>query len=138
MYNIRTNHKNLSFCRSFSFIRLCLVESLFCRWLLSSPYAGQRTGFKLPTLCRIERSSKTIFFEVHRANHKFSLWLWKEIRRFDSNKPEPQMSRSVGWTRMQSQSCRFVSAVVAALKNTTTSHHIELKDLRTSLKHKLA
>jgi len=39
---------------------------------------------------------------------------------------------------MQSQSCRFVSAVAAALNNTTTSYHIEMKDLRTLLKHKLA
>ena len=62
-------------------------------------------------------------------------WLWKEILPFDSNKPDPQISRSVGWTR---QSCRFVSAVAAAVNNTTTSYHIELKDLRTLLKHTLA
>ena len=65
-------------------------------------------------------------------------YLWKEIRPFDSNKPDPQISRSVGWTRMQSQSCRFVSAVAASLNNTTTSYHVELNDLRTLLKHKLA
>ena len=101
-------------------------------------YAGQRTGFKLPTLCLIKSTSKTIFLEVHRANHKFSLWLRKETLTLDSNKPDSQISRSVGWTRMQSQSCRFVSAVAAALNNTTTSYHIELKDLRTFLRHKLA
>ena len=56
----------------------------------------------------------------------------------DSNKADPQISRSVGWTRMQSQSCRFVSAVAAALNNTTTSYNIELEDLRTLLTHKLA
>ena len=104
----------------------------FCRWLLSSPYAGQRTEFKLPTQRRIESSSKTIFLEVHWPNYNFSLWLWKEILAFDSNKPDPQISRSVGWTR------RFVSAVAAALQNKTTSYHIELKDLRTLPKHKLA
>ena len=49
-----------------------------------------------------------------------------------------KISRSVGWTCMQRQSCRFVSVVAAALKNTTTSYHIELKDLRTLLRHKLA
>jgi len=75
---------------------------------------------------------------VHRANHKFSLWLWKEILPFDPNKPDPLISRSVGWTSMQSQSCRFVAAVAAALNNTTTSYHIELNDLRPLLKHKLA
>ena len=64
-------------------------------------------------------------------------YLWKEIRPFDYNKPDPQISRSVGWTRMQSQSCRFVSAVATSLNNTTTSYHVELKDLRTLLKHKL-
>ena len=90
------------------------------------------------TLCRTESSNQTIFLEVHRANHKLSLWLWKGILPFDSNKPDAQISRSVGWTRMQSHSCRFVGAVAAALNNTTTSYHIELKDLRTLLKHKLA
>jgi len=67
-----------------------------------------------------------------------SLWLWKEITPFDSNKPDPQFSRSVGWTRMQNQSCRIVSVVAAALNNTTTFYHIELKDFRTLLKYKLA
>jgi len=138
MYNIRRTHKNLSFRCSFSFIRLCLVGSLSVDGSFLSQYAGQRTGFKLPTLCLIESTNKTIFLEVHRANHRFSLWLWKEILTLDSNKPDPQISRSVGWTHMQSQSCRFVSAVAAALNNTTTSYYIELKDLRTLLKHKLA
>ena len=59
-------------------------------------------ALKLPTLCRIESSSKTIFLEVHRANYKFSLWLWKEILTLDSNKlnwTHSRISRSVGWTR---------------------------------------
>ena len=106
-----------------------------CRWLLFSPYAGQRTGFRLPTLCGIESTSRTIFLEVLRANHQLSLWLWTEILPFDSNKPDPQISRSVGWARMQSLSCSFVAAVPAALNNSTTSYHIELNDLRTFLKN---
>ena len=75
---------------------------------------------------------------MHRTNHKLSLWLWKEIPHFDCNKPDPQISRSVGWIRMQSQSCRFVFVVAAALNNTTTLYHIELKDFRSLLKYKLA
>ena len=99
------------------------------------PICWAKNRFKLPTLCRIESTSKTIFLEVHRANHKFSLWLWKEILTLDSNKPGAQISRYVVWIRIQSQSCRFVSAVDAALNNTTTFYHIELKNLRTLLKH---
>ena len=123
-YNIRRTHKNLSFCRSFSFIRLCLVESLSVDGSFF-PICWAKNRVKLPTLCQIESSSKTIFLKVHRANQKFSLWLWKEILPFDSHKPDPQISRSVGWTRIQSQSCRFVSAIAAALNNTTISYHIE-------------
>ena len=107
----------------------------FCRWLLFSPYAGQRIGFRLPTLCRIESTSRTIILEVHRVNHKLSLWLWTETLPFDSNKPDPQISRSVGWARVQSPSCSFLAAVPAALNNSTTSYHIELNDLRTFLKN---
>ena len=104
MYNMRRTHKNLTFGRSFSLIWCCLVESLSVDWLLSSPYAGQRREFKLLTLCQIESSSETIFLEVHRVNHKFSVWLWKEILPFDSKKTNPQISHSIGWSCMQSQS----------------------------------
>ena len=117
MFNIRRTHKTLSFCRSFSFIRRCLVDSLSVDGSFL-PNANQRTGFKLTTLCRIKSSSKTIFLKVHGAKRS--------------------LARSVGWTCMQSQSCCFVSVAAAALNNTTTSYHIELKDLCTLLKYKLA
>ena len=106
MYNIRRTHKNLSFRRSFSFIRLCLVESLSVDGSFLPHMLGKEPGFKLPTLCRIESSSKTIFLEVHRANYKFSLCLWKEILTLDSNKLDPQPDFSF---------CRLDSQPVAAL-----------------------
>ena len=90
MYNIRRTNKDLSFRRSFSFVRLCLVESLSVDGSFLPHMLGKEPGLSCRRCVCIESTSKTIFLEVHRANHKFSLWLWKEILTLDSNKLDPQ------------------------------------------------
>ena len=122
MYNILA--ENLTFRSSFSIMRHCLVEFLsFFRCLFFLPYARQRPVFRWPMLCQIESLCKTIYVEVRWMNHKSSMW--KESLPFGSNQPDLQISRSIGWTRMQSNSYCFVGAVTTALNNTTTSHHTE-------------
>jgi len=123
MYNIRRTHKNLSFCCSFSFIPLCFIESLSVDGSFLPHMPGK--GLSCRRCVGSKAQVKQFFSKCTGANQKFSLWLWKEILPFDSHKPDPQISRSVGWTRIQSQSCRFVSAIAAALNNTMTSYHIE-------------
>ena len=131
MYNIRRTNKDLSFRPSFSFVESLSVDGSFLPHML-----GKEPGLScrrcVVSKARVKQFTSKCTEQITNlacaCGKKFSHWIltnWTHSRIF----------RSVGWTR---NLLRFVSAVAAAMNNTTTSYHIELKDLRTLLKHKLA
>ena len=98
-------HK-LTFCRSFSFRRF---------------FSGSRSPDRLPfskdpgLICVHWLGwNARVSLELNRENSKTCNW---------DNKLDPHISRSVGRTRMQRNSCRSIRAVAIPLNNTATSHH---------------
>ena len=136
MYNIRRTNKDLSFRRSFSFVRLSLVESLSVDGSFLPHMLGKELGLScrrcVVSKARVKQFSSKCTEQITNlacaCGKKFSHWIL-------TNWTHSRISRSVAVGL--ATCCRFVSAVAAAMNNTTTSYHIELKDLRTLLKHKL-
>ena len=134
MYNIRGTHKNLSFCRS-SPSYDCLVESLS----VDGSFLPRMLGKGLDLSCQRSVGSKARLKQFSfQCTNQITNLACGSGKKFSLLIRTNQTHRFLGWTHMQSQSCHFFSAVAVALNNTTTSHHIELKDLCTLLKHTLA